>query len=114
MTAGSCLATAILFARSRVGGLGGLYAVWSVMGLAMAMTLYEPAFAAVVQWFPSHRDRALLIVTLVGGLASTIFMPVAAWLLVRLGWRTAVEALAALLAATTIPLHALVLRPREH
>ncbi len=111
MTAGSCLATAILFAWSRVGGLGGLYAVWSAMGLAMAMTLYEPAFAAVVQWFPSHRDRALLIVTLVGGLASTIFMPVAAWLLGRFGWRTAVEALAALLAATTIPLHALVLRP---
>jgi len=111
MTTGSCLATAILFAWSRVGGLGGLYAVWCTMGLAMAMTLYEPAFAAVVQWFPSHRDRALLIVTLVAGLASTIFMPVAAWLLVRFGWRTAVQALAALLAATTIPIHALVLRP---
>lgn len=111
MTAGSCLATVTLLVWSRVGGLAGLYAVWCMMGLAMAMTLYEPAFAAVVQWFPSHRDRALLVVTLVGGLASTIFMPVAAWLLVRVGWRTAVEALAALLAATTIPLHALVLRP---
>ena len=111
MTAGSCLAVALVLAWSRVGNLGGLYAVWGGMGLAMAATLYEPAFAAVVQWFPQHRDRALLIVTLVAGLASTIFMPLAAWLLERFGWRMAIEILAILLGVTTIPIHALVLRP---
>src|SRR5256712_1745471 len=81
------------------------------MGLAMAATLYEPAFAAVVGWFPMQgRDRALLVVTLVAALASTIFMPFEAWLVGRLGWRGTLAALALILAAPTIPIHALVLR----
>ena len=106
MTLGSCTGTALLLAWSRVEGLGALYAVWCGMGLAMAATLYEPAFAAIVGWFTRHRDRALLAVTLAGGLASTIFMPFATWLLERLGWRDAIVALAAILAVTTIPIHA--------
>src|SRR5437879_6921517 len=112
MTAGSCLAAVLLVAWSRVESLGELYLVWCGMGLAMATTLYEPADAAVVQWFASHRDRALLTVTLAAGLASTIFMPVAAWLLGRQGWRAATVTLAVTLALTTVPIHALVLRPR--
>ncbi len=114
MTAGSCLGAVLVLAWSRVGSLAALYAVWCAMGLAMAATLYEPAFAAVVQWFSDQRDRALLIVTLAAGLASTIFMPLAAWLLGRFGWRTAAELLAIFLAVTTIPIHALVLRAAHH
>jgi MFS family permease len=112
MTAGSCAATLLTIAWSRVDSLPALYALWFLMGLALAATLYEPAFAAVVGWFPTqNRDRALLTVTLVAALASTIFMPLEAWLLVRLGWRTALATLALILALITIPIHALVLRP---
>ena len=115
MTAGSCAATLLTIAWSRVESLPALYALWFLMGLALAATLYEPAFAAVVGWFPTHnRDRALLTVTLVAALASTIFMPLEAWLLVRLGWRTALATLALILALITIPIHALVLRPSPH
>lgn len=110
MTLGSCLAAALTFAWSRTETVAGLYLVWGGMGLAMAMTLYDPAFAAVVQWFTRHRDRALLTVTLVAGLASTIFMPFEAALLVRVGWRTTIQILAVILAGVTIPLHALALR----
>lgn len=112
MTAGSCLGVALLLVWSRVESLPALYAVWCLMGLALAATLYEPAFAAVVGWFATRgRDRALLTVTLAGALASTIFMPIEAWLVDRLGWRAALVALAAILAALTVPLHALALRP---
>jgi len=112
MTLGSCLATALLLGWARIESLGALYAVWALMGLAMAATLYEPAFAAIVGWFPlKDRDRALLVVTLVAALASTIFMPFEAWLVGRLGWRGALTALAVILALPTIPIHALVLRP---
>lgn len=90
MTTGSALAGALLLLWSRVDNLFGLYMVWSMMGLAMAMTLYEPAFAAVVRAFRQDRDRALLTVTLAAEFASTIFMPVAAWLLGQFGWRVAV------------------------
>src|SRR5947207_14213241 len=61
MALGSCLATALLLVWSRVESLPELYAVWSLMGLALAATLYEPAFAAVVGWFARRgRDKALL------------------------------------------------------
>jgi len=111
MTLGSCLATALTFAWARVESLPALYGVWLLMGLAMAATLYEPAFAVVVSWFRhGRRDRALLTVTLVAGFASTIFMPIEAWLLERVGWRAVLTTLAVVLAVTTIPLHALMLR----
>jgi len=110
MTVGSCLATALTFAWARVESLPALYAVWFLMGLAMAATLYEPAFAVVVSWFRQGRDRALLTVTLVAGFASTIFMPIEAWLLTRVGWRAALTILAVVLAVITIPIHAFVLR----
>ncbi len=112
MTAGSCLGTGLLLVWSRVESLPALYAVWCLMGLALAATLYEPAFAAVVGWFATRgRDKALLNVTLAGALASTIFMPLEAWLVGRLGWRGALVALAVTLAVITLPLHAIVLRP---
>jgi MFS family permease len=111
MTLGSCLGTALLVAWSRVESLAGLYVIWTLMGLALAATLYEPAFGAVVRWFPlQNRDRALTIVTLAGALASTIFMPIAAWLVERGGWRQALLVLAAILAALTILPHAVVLK----
>lgn len=110
MTAGSCLAFALVLAWSRVHSVGALYAVWTAMGVAMAMILYQPAFAAVVQWFPQHRERALLTITLAAGFASTIFMPIEAWLLAWIGWRTTLTVLAIFLAAVTIPAHALALR----
>jgi MFS family permease len=112
MTGGSCLATLLTFAWAQVESVAALYAVWFGMGVAMATTLYEPAFAVVVSWFPRGRDRALLIVTLAAGLASTIFMPIEAWLLTRIGWRSAVTVLAIVLGVVTIPMHAVLLRRR--
>ena len=110
MTVGSCLGTALMVAWSRVQSLPALYVVWTLMGFALAATLYEPAFGAVVRWFPTrNRDRALTTVTLAGALASTIFMPIAAWLLEGVGWRQALVVLAVILAILTIPLHAVVL-----
>jgi len=112
MTLGSCLGTLLLLAWSRVESLPALYAVWGLMGFVLAATLYEPAFAAIVGWFPGgSRDRALLTLTLAAGFASTIFMPIEAWLVVRVGWRATLVTLAAVLAILTIPIHAVVLRP---
>jgi MFS family permease len=111
MTLGSCLGTVLVLLWSQVQSRPTLYVVLGLMGLAMAATLYEPGFAAIVGWFPGrHRDRALLTLTIVAGFASTIFMPIEAWLVLRFGWRTALLVLAVLLGVLTIPLHALVLR----
>lgn len=112
MTAGSCAAALLLLTLSRIHTLVGFYLAWAGLGVAMAATLYEPAFAAVATWFRQRRDRALTLLTFVGGFASVIYLPVAAWLVREHGWRSALVILAALLAALTIPPHALLLRRR--
>jgi MFS family permease len=110
MTTGSVLGAVLFGAFALVHSLPVLYAVWAGLGVVMAMVLYEPAFAVVATWFVRHRDRALTVLTVFGGLASTAIVPLAAWLLQFLGWRGAVLALAGVLACTTIPLHGLLLR----
>jgi MFS family permease len=90
MTAGSLLATLGLVAWSRVQSIAGFYAVWVVLGFAMAAVLYEPAFAVVATWFRAGRGRALTVLTFMGGFASVVFVPLATWLVAAHGWREAV------------------------
>lgn len=112
MTIGSVLGTLLLVAWARVETLPAFYLIWAGLGAALALTLYEPAFAVASAWFVRGRARALLILTTVAGLASTIFLPLAGWLTERFGWRDALLVLAAILGLVTIPGHALVLRRR--
>lgn len=112
MTLGSTAGTILLLVWASVGNLLAFYLVWVGMGFAMAATLYEPAFAVLAKWFERDRARALLLVTFAGGLASTIFLPLSAWLIGAQGWRGALLTLAAVLALFTIVPHALVLRRR--
>jgi sugar phosphate permease len=112
MTIGSIMGVTFLLVWASVEDLLVFYLVWVGIGLAMAATLYEPAFAVLAKWFERGRSRALLLVTLAGGLASTIFLPLSAWLVEAQGWRGALFALAAILALLTILPHALVLRRR--
>jgi hypothetical protein len=67
MTLGSCLATLLLLVLARVQTLPMFYLVWAGIGVAMAMVLYEPAFAVVATWFVRQRSRALTLLTLGGG-----------------------------------------------
>ena len=112
MTAGSALGVLLVLAWSLVGGGAAYYAVWAGIGLAMAATLYDPAFAAITAWFERDRAKAFLAVTVAAGFASTIFLPVSGWLVAALGWRPALIALALVLAVLTIPPHAVLLRRR--
>ena len=111
MTLGSCAGTLLLVLWARVESLHALYLVWAGIGLTMATVLYEPAFAVLAKWFVHDRERGFTILTLAAGLASTIFNPISSWLAGWLGWRQAVVVLAGFMGATTIPMHALLLRP---
>ena len=112
MSLGSAVGAVLLLVWASVEDLWVFYLVWAGIGLAMAATLYEPAFAVLAKWFERRRAQALLLVTLAGGLASTIFLPLSAWLVGEQGWRGALFALAAILALLTIVPHALILRRR--
>lgn len=110
MTVGSIAASLLVLAWSQVHDLQMLYLIWAGLGVCSAAVLYEPAFAVIAVWFVKRRGRALALVTFVAGLASTIFVPLSDNLYHTLGWRNALVILGIFLAATTIPLHILVLR----
>lgn len=114
MVVGSVVGVLAVLAWAHVQTIGQLYVVFAVIGLAGAASLYEAAFAVIIATGgPDQRARALLAVTVVAGFASSIFFPLTGWLLAELGWRTAVIVLAALLAATAIPGHALAVPTRR-
>jgi MFS family permease len=110
MTLGSCLGVALVLAWAAVEDRTTFYLIWAGIGVAMAAVLYEPAFVVVTAWFRRERARALSLITFVAGFASTIFLPLADWLMRAQGWRMALVTLALLLAIGTIPLHMLALR----
>ena len=87
-----------------------LYLAWSLLGVAMAMTLYEPVFAMLAKRYPGRYREALTTVTLVGGLASTLAYPAVAALQSAFGWRAALWVIAAVLFGVIAPLHAWALR----
>lgn len=108
---------AVLSIGALLGGIGmvgwslatslvALYAAWAVLGAAMAMTLYDPVFSEVTRRFPARYRQAITTLTLVGGLASTLSFPAAAWLIDAVGWRGALAVTGAVLAIVVAPLHA--------
>ncbi|MRD46758.1 MFS transporter [Caenimonas koreensis] len=110
MTGGSLLVAACLLAHSFISTLTGFYAVWIVMGAGLAATLYSPVFAVTTRRFPSDFRRAIITITFLGGLASTVFIPLSSLLISQLGWRHALWVLAAMQVLVCAPLHAVQLR----
>jgi MFS family permease len=76
---------------------------WVVIGVGMALGFYDPAFACVVRHAPGRRREAVLAITLAGALASTIYIPLAEFLISRSGWRAALVQLAVLFVVVTLP-----------
>lgn len=94
--AGAWATPALLMLWSRVDSAAALYAVWLGLGACMGLVLYESSFALVTRAFaePRQRLRALATVTVAGGLASTVFLPLTGWSVAALGWRHALLVLA--------------------
>jgi hypothetical protein len=88
------------------------FAVWTVLGIAMAANLYDSAFASLGRIFGAAARRPITALTLIGGFASTVSWPATHFLLETAGWRSTYLVYAALLAFISAPLHALAL-PRN-
>ncbi|MFB7178507.1 MFS transporter [Streptomyces sp. NPDC056257] len=110
MTAGSVLGSLSLLVIAAAPNLAVFFAGWLLAGAAMAAILYQPAFAALTRWWAPDHIRALTIVTLAGGLASTVFAPLTAFLADHMSWRATYVVLAGILAALTVPAHAIALK----
>jgi MFS family permease len=112
MSAGSVLAGLAFMGLSGVNSIWAFYALWAGLGLAMALTLYEPAFAVIVQSFSADRRRRIGWLTIVGGLASTVFWPLSHYLSTQLGWRNTALSFAALHLLVCLPVHLSLPRAR--
>lgn len=110
MTLGSLWVGLGLLGHSWVQSVGAFYAAWIWLGLGLAATLYSPAFAVVTRRYPQDFRRAIITLTFLGGLASTVFIPLTSWWIDLWGWRQALWALAALQLLVCAPLHARLLR----
>src|SRR3712207_5935968 len=94
MTAGSLAAAAFLFLWSRVESYPAFLFIWLCLGATMSAVLYEPGFAVLTHRLGPLSRRGITIMTLVGGFASTVFVPLTHVLIEGFGWRTALVILA--------------------
>jgi predicted MFS family arabinose efflux permease len=87
MGAGSvvCSLGFVLLSESRSPSV--YVAAWTILGLAMGLTLYEAAFATINRRFASAGRQAISTLTLFAGFASTIFWPLTQELSTAIGWR---------------------------
>lgn len=76
---------------------------WIVLGVGMALGLYDTAFAALAAMYGHAARTPITGITLMAGFASTIGWPVSAWLDHAIGWRGACLAWAAVHVAVTLP-----------
>src|SRR3954447_23677736 len=124
MTAGSLVSSALLVLWSRVDSYPLFVLIWIGLGATMSAILYEPGFAVLTHRLPAplpprfavltHRlgplsRRGITVMTLIGGLASTVFFPLSYALIEALGWRDALVALAAINLAVCGAIHFLVI-----
>jgi hypothetical protein len=111
MSVGSVAAAIALFLIAHVHSTIALFLAWSVAGVAMAMTMYDAAFATLSQHSGTSYRKALTALTLMGGLASTAFWPASLKGLEWLGWRDTLLIFAALEVALCLPLHLIFIPP---
>lgn len=106
---GSCGLVGLVFASTALS----YYAAWMVLGVAMAASLYDPAFATLGRIFGKDARAPITTLTLAGGFASTVSWPVTQILIDHVSWRGTYLVYAALLALLAAPLHAFALPRRQ-
>jgi len=115
-------ARAVLVFGSMVGGLtlvalSQVHQFWEWellwgggVGLAGAMTLYPVTMTVVANWFHRRRGTAMATLTVLGGLASPIFIPLAGWLVLHTGWRQTLVIFGCTQLCVALPLALLLVR----
>lgn len=107
------LASGLLFILwSQTASVAVFYLIVPAIGALQAALLYEPAFAIVARRVgPMHARAGITELTLWGGFASTVFIPLAQWLLDVGGWREALIVLGLINGLLCAAGHWLVIRP---
>jgi MFS family permease len=92
-------------------GLAMLALAWAVLGLGIAMGLYDAAFATLAGLYGRAARGPITGITLIAGFASTVGWPLSAAMEAALGWRGACLGWAALHLVLGLPLNRLLVPP---
>jgi Major Facilitator Superfamily len=84
------------------------FLAWSVIGVAMAMVLYEAAFATINREFLRDARKGISVLSLFGGLASTVFWPLTLKLNGAVGWRDTLLIYGVVHLLLCLPMHVLL------
>ena len=87
MPFGSLIGAAGLVGLVTAQSAPAYFAVWMVLGVAMAASLYDPAFATLGRIFGAAARAPITTLTLAGGFASTVSWPATQFLIDTVGWR---------------------------
>jgi predicted MFS family arabinose efflux permease len=90
-------------------GVVSLVAAWMVLGVGMAMGLYDPAFATLAGLYGRAARGPITGITLIAGFASTVGWPLSALLDAHFGWRGTCLVWAALHLLIGLPLNRLLI-----
>jgi MFS family permease len=92
-------------------GVATVTIAWAILGIGMAIGLYDPAFAALTRLYGREARAPITGITLIAGFASTIGWPATAWFEHALGWREACLIWAGLNLCVAMPLNWLAIPP---
>jgi MFS family permease len=92
-------------------GPAALFAAWAVLGVGMALGLYDAAFATLTALYGGKARDPITGITLFAGFASTVGWPVSSFLSDAVGWRDTCLIWAALHLVVGLPLNLLLPRP---
>lgn len=109
MCLGSVLLALGLFTLSIAGGIASYLLAWVIIGAATPLALNASAMAGLVQVVGPNARRPITMLTLIGGLTSTVALPVLAYLLEHYGWRGTFQVLALSHVLIGLPIHMFVL-----
>jgi len=90
-------------------GVVELFVAWAILGVGMALGLYDAGFAALTALYGHNARGPITGITLFAGFASTVSWPVSTFLAGLLGWRETVLVWAALNVVLGLPLNRFVL-----
>ena len=88
----------------QVTSLTQYYLCFGVLGAAGIAGIIIPSTTIVTRWFVRSRGTAMGVLSAANPVSAVVFYPVNAWLIVTLGWRTALVAFGCLIAAATVSL----------
>ena len=88
MTFGAILGSVMIAVWSLISDLWQLYAVWTLMGVALGTTLGNNCPAVITANVPDYR-KGLNYIAFLSGLAASVAIPSASLLIAHFGWREA-------------------------